>query len=71
MKISPPAFPTYLAENMAHGMSLRDYFAAAALPSVLNSLIDVANKRKTIIDNKEVSNVAYAIADAMLVERNK
>lgn len=31
MKISPPAFPTYLAENMAHGMSLRDYFAAAAL----------------------------------------
>lgn len=71
MKISPPAFPTYLAENMAHGMTLRDYFAAAAMSSVLNSLIDVANKRKTIIDNKEVSNVAYAIADAMLAERNK
>lgn len=32
MKISPPAFPTYLADNMAHGMSLRDYLAAAALP---------------------------------------
>lgn len=32
MKISPPAFPTYLADNIAHGMSLRDYFAAAAMP---------------------------------------
>lgn len=32
MKISPPAFPTYLADNMAHGMSLRDFFAAAAMP---------------------------------------
>ena len=32
MKISPPAFPTYLAENMALGMTMRDYFAAAALP---------------------------------------
>lgn len=32
MKFSPPAFPTYLAENMAHGMTLRDYFAAAAMP---------------------------------------
>jgi len=27
MKISPPAFPTYLAENMAHGMTLRQYAA--------------------------------------------
>ena len=31
MKVSPPAFPTYLAENMAHGMALRDFFAAAVL----------------------------------------
>jgi hypothetical protein len=71
MKISPPAFPTYLAENMAHGMTLRDYFAAAALQSVLNSLIVVANKRKTVIDNKEVATVAYGIADAILAERDK
>jgi hypothetical protein len=36
MKISPPAFPTYLAENMALGMTLRDYFAAAALIAFAN-----------------------------------
>jgi len=33
MKISPPAFPTWLeTDSMAHGMTLRDYFAAAAMP---------------------------------------
>lgn len=32
MKISPPAFPTWLeTDSMAHGMMLRDYVAAHVL----------------------------------------
>jgi hypothetical protein len=40
MKISPPAFPTYLAHNMALGMTLRDYFAAAALETQMRYAAD-------------------------------
>lgn len=61
MKISPPAFPTYLAENMALGMTLRDYFAAAAL-------IAFANQGGAF---QQIAEDAYCIADAMLAERNK
>jgi hypothetical protein len=61
MKISPPAFPTYLADNMAHGMQLRDYFAAAAL---------VGFAKQGGEFNQMVED-AYIIADAMLAERDK
>ena len=61
MKISPPAFPTYLAENMAHGMAMRDYFAAAALIAFANQ----GGKFQQIVED------AYCIADEMMKERNK
>jgi hypothetical protein len=65
MKISPPAFPTYLAENMALGMTLRDYFAAAAMQSF------IATRKHPGIDTVETTKRAYLVADSMLAERNK
>ena len=61
-----PAFPAMhfdLAEN-EHGMTLRDYFAAKAMPAILEQM-DVCN-------GKELSNsawIAYQMADAMLKAR--
>jgi hypothetical protein len=62
MKISPPAFPTYLADNMAHGMSLRDYFAATALQALL---------RDVEPDPQIYAEWAYEFADAMMKARNE
>jgi len=61
MKISPPAFPTYLAENMAHGMTLRDYFASAALVGFAMQGGDL----------QQMAEDAYVVADAMLAERDE
>jgi hypothetical protein len=73
MKISPPAFPTYLADNMAHGMSLRDYLAAAALPSVIQSWY--RTDEEIVCAEEEdaecVAKIAYELADAMMKARNK
>jgi len=63
-----PAFPSAggMAEIVSrmsqsdNGMSLRDYFAAAVLPSLLD-------KHSYVY----VAGHAYTIADAMLVERSK
>jgi hypothetical protein len=61
------AFPVQLVEHVsAHnhpGMTLRDYFAAAALST--RGLYG-ANVRE-----KEVAEECYRIADAMLAEREK
>lgn len=62
-----PAFPiqAYAGDNSNPpvrsntGMSIRDYFAAAALPALIDG--------KASIDS--VAEEAYAYADAMLVER--
>ena len=63
MKISPPAFPTYLADNMAHGMMLRDYFATAALQAFLSrkDLDELSKESMTIF--------AYSVADQMMKSR--
>ena len=51
------------------GMSLRDYFAAAALPRMMDLL------RRSSIDAKlaaaTVAKASYEVADAMLSERAK
>jgi len=73
MKISPPAYPTYLAENMAHGMSLRDYFAAAALPSVIQSWFRL-DEEIVCADEEDaecVAKIAYELADAMMIAREE
>jgi len=64
-----PAFPVSIpgaGDNGVHGMSLRDYFAAQAVPALI--------KRFGIMDepaNAVVAEQAYDIADAMLTQRSK
>lgn len=62
MKISPPAFPTWIeTDSMAHGMTLRDYFAAAAMQAYVGSF---TNKYDLV-------RSAYELADTMMQERDK
>ena len=54
------------------GMSLRDYFAAQALPSVIAVYV-AANGNGCAADHalRNVPALAYKYADAMLAERQK
>lgn len=49
------------------GMTLRDYFAAKAMQSILTSCYEDTPEH----DEVSVATLAYAIADAMLAERKK
>lgn len=56
-----PAFPTWKrSEDMAEGMTLRDYFAAAALTGLLASAQECG---------ADVGEYAYMAADEMLKAR--
>jgi hypothetical protein len=71
MKISPPAFPTWITDDsMAHGMSLRDYFASQVLSEVtrIGVLVEYELSEKQIATD---CNICYRIADAMMKEREK
>jgi hypothetical protein len=65
MKISPPAFPTYLADNMAHGMSLRDFFAATAMQGFCS------NSYYNGIDHNDLAIWSYEVADRMIKAREQ
>lgn len=75
-----PAFPAELVERengvhtlvMSSGMSLRDYFAAAALTGALAH--GVSFKGKNAIEKRQslcnrAASIAYIAADAMLAAR--
>ena len=72
IKDGGPAFPVPNDANLndQEGMSLRDYFATAALPAVIAAYVE-ANGRcigtDHILRNPPV--IAYQIADAMLAAR--
>lgn len=60
------------------GMSLRDYFAAAALQGIMEWDAIVNNRKEKRMPifaesgaEKRIAGIAYKIADAMLAERNK
>lgn len=61
-----PAFPT-LPDTPPQwdGMSLRDYFAAAALPVIISECT------APTIGTSAAAALAYSMADAMLAERAK
>lgn len=69
-----PAFPTHgQAEGddprnqiLSGGMTLRDYFAAAALQGLCATLPDMIDPKPS-----EVAKDAYQFADAMITERNR
>ena len=75
-----PAFPQSLVDNQgridksydfcdAGGMSLRDYFAAAALSSLPNELRHTHGGTELAV--KSVAQWAFRVADAMISERAK
>jgi hypothetical protein len=67
MKISPPAFPTWIVDDsMAHGMSLRDYFAAQALTSMLSPTQNITEKTPDV-----AAKLSYTFADAMMKVREE
>lgn len=66
---NPPAFPNDARIQLGddyQGMTLRDYFAAAALQGLCATLPDMIDPKPS-----EVVKDAYQFADAMIAERNK
>jgi hypothetical protein len=62
----PSTFKSLTNEEQVHkwGMTLRDYFAAKAMQSLLAS-IEAGNEHQVSL----IPNIAYEMADAMLKER--
>ena len=62
-----PAFPTTLYEHggESNGMTLRDYFATAAMQAILT------NYKIEHCDDFVVANCAYQMADFMLKAREE
>jgi hypothetical protein len=64
--MNQPAFPTWKrTDDMAEGMTLRDYFAAAALQGMY------ANPHHRYCTHHADAFEAYAMADVMLSIRSK
>jgi len=61
-----PAFPTPAGVQHNDGMTLRDYFAAAALQGIISDASVTASSKN---DGELVASSAYAFADAMLKAR--
>ena len=69
MKINQPAFPTWKrADDMAEGMTLRDYFASMAMQAFIDEVY--AN---TIADHgcESIARKAYYMADVMMKARDQ
>ena len=65
---------TYFAPKQVPGMSLRDYFAAAALQGFLahyGNDFPFSVAGNTQDDDEIAASMSYAVADAMLAERAK
>ena len=78
---NPQAFPisrvvqagSFRKDESDPGMTLRDYFAAAALPACHEAALSPA--RTASVSGREfckiIATAAYEIADAMLAERER
>lgn len=60
--MNTPAFPTWSAKDVVQGMTLRDFFAAAALQGLL--AVNPPLAPKNVVD------VAYKYADLMMERRD-
>ena len=56
--------PTYFTNHHAVSMTLRDYFAAAALPMAIQEMNEAES-----YDSSDAAIVAYQYADAMMKAR--
>lgn len=68
MKDGGPAFPNP-QPLVSSGMSLRDYFAAAAIGPVLGLASKTSSPEWA--DGKKMARCCYEMADAMLAQRDK
>ena len=72
---SPPAFPgsNSFGPGVNKGMTLRDWFAGHALPSVAATISSGRHRPGggTLTIAEAIAADAYALADAMLAERAK
>lgn len=72
---NPLAYPNAGAPHHADGMTLRDHFAAIALPIIMQSddwlTEPVKKKRRFIVTDTDLAVCAYSLADAMLKARVK
>ncbi len=67
-----PAFPQVTNAQYGYtGLSLRDYFAAAALPLAATAGLNDTPRPQGMTAGQHVAQIAYAIADRMLAERAK
>lgn len=86
MPENPSAFPVvdthirnprvgnpYPAVTSVGGMTLRDYFAAAALPTAIEHELQLRSNQilPPPFRYDQVAKSAYLVADAMLVERER
>ena len=64
------AFPT-LMDNVQNGMDLRDYFAAQAMTGaqIWDAVLNGENSVLAGNGPKQLAEIAYAVADAMMEAR--
>ena len=69
-QLNEPAFPIRggLHEHQFIGMSLRDYFAAHALPALIRVCVNDARRNDLSLQDY-IAGRAYEMADAMLAMR--
>jgi hypothetical protein len=60
-----------IKEAANRGMTLRDYFAAVALPAVIEITNSVSDEQGTKIDELHIAKWVYKWADAMMAARGK
>lgn len=71
-QVFPMVIPTAEPHTIVEGMTLRDYFAAAAMQAVITEaegLREVAAEEGPV--TRTAARMAYQMADAMLAERAK
>ena len=68
IKDGGPAFPAQFFDERATGMTLRDYFAAQALPEIIRDNMEIETDDFNIV-LRMVSREAYMWADAMMKAR--
>jgi len=68
-----PAFPEEFQNDFESGMTLRDYFAAKAMPEVVKFLLSQGKflGENYPNNNSVAAGTSYIIADSMIKERSK
>jgi hypothetical protein len=66
---NPQAFPVDAGGTFQRGMSLRDYFATAAMQGIMSEYLSKGSGNGYWSDYDMIAKEAYQVADQMLKER--